>query len=182
MVLFECNLNAPLPVLKELQNATIERKNSQADINPNDLHRITTTWNEKTAKLLHEHRFRLGASLWLLKTDGKVAAYGWTVRERTVEPHFFPLGPADFHLFDFFVFPEYRGRRLNPTLVNHILTALVQEGASRAFIEAAEWNKAQLVSLSRTFFQKIGCARKFEILGKTIIIWSEKAQWDTTQE
>lgn len=173
MVLYECNLNAKdLSPLEPLANATLERKTMATELSPDDLNRITTAWNTELSKRLHAERFARGASLWLLKVDGKVAAYGWTISKETIEPHFFPLGPNDAHLFDFFVFPEYRGRRFNPLLVNHILARLALEDTSRAFIEAAEWNTAQLSSLGRTFFRKLGYARKWRILGRTVVVWS----------
>lgn len=173
MVLYECSLNAKdLSPLQPLTNATLERKNTATELSPDDLHRITTAWNTEQAKRLHAERFTRGASLWLLKVEGRVAAYGWTIKKETIEPHFFPLGQNDAHLFDFFVFPEYRGRRLNPLLVNHILARLALENTSRAFIEAAEWNTAQLSSLGRTFFRKLGYARKLRILGRTVVVWS----------
>jgi len=40
------------------------------------------------------------------------------------------------------------------------------------FIEAAEWNAPQLSSLRKTPFQKLGRARKFHALGKTVVIWA----------
>jgi ribosomal protein S18 acetylase RimI-like enzyme len=110
--------------------------------------------------------------LWLFKQDGEVAAYGWTLIGKTVVPHYFPLGPNDAHLFDFFVMPKFRGRGINPTLVRHILAQLAGEKRRRAFIEAAEWNTAQLTSLAKTPFQKMGSARKFRLLGKPIVLWS----------
>ena len=77
------------------------------------------------------------------------------------------------HLFDFHVFPQYRGRGINPFLVTHILESLARVGAGRAFIEAAEWNKAQLSSLTKTPFRRLGMARKLTIFRRTIVLWSD---------
>lgn len=174
MVLFECDLHAQnFSRPEDLADAVIERKNGPAEIDPKDLQQITNAWNPRQAARLHAERFARGASLWLLKLDGQVAAFGWTLRRDTMEPHYFPLSDGDAHLFDFFVFPAYRGRRLNPLLVNHILAGLAVEGLSRAFIEAAEWNTAQLSSLNRTCFRKLGLARKFRIFGRTVVVWSQ---------
>jgi GNAT superfamily N-acetyltransferase len=172
--LFECDLSAPQQAVpKESGNITIEQKNHPAELNEDDRRRIANAWNVELANRLHAERFSRGESLWLLKTDGKVAAYGWTIKHQTIEPHFYPLGTGDVHLFDFFVFPEFRGRRFNPFLVNHILGRLASEHAKRAFIEAAEWNTPQLTSLGRTSFRKLGCARKFRLFGKTIVVWQD---------
>jgi hypothetical protein len=82
------------------------------------------------------------------------------------------LGAHDVHLFDFHIFPRYRGRGMNPLLVGHILRSLTAEGLKRAFIEAAEWNQAQLSSLGKTPFRQFGRARKWTILRSTIVYWA----------
>jgi len=112
--------------------------------------------------------------MWLIDIEGKLAGYGCTLRGCTVEPHYFRLGPDDVHLFDFQVFPQYRGRGLNPLLVNYILRSVAFECRGRAFIEAAEWNRAQLASLRRTPFRRFGAARKFTLLGSTVVCWANK--------
>jgi ribosomal protein S18 acetylase RimI-like enzyme len=98
-----------------------------------------------------------------------------------MERHYFPLGPDDVHLFDFHVFPQYRGQGTNPLLVTRILQGLATEGASRALIEAAEWNQAQLSSLAKTPFRRLGLARKLTIFDRTIVCWAdnETALWGT---
>ena len=91
-----------------------------------------------------------------------------------MEPHFFPLADNDVHLFDFYVFPEFRGRRVNPMLVSHILASLRREACGRAYIEAAEWNLAQLRSLAKLPLRRLGAARKSCLLRRTIVIWSSQ--------
>ena len=61
---------------------------------------------------------------------------------------------------------------MNPLLVIHILRSLAREGGRRAFIEAAEWNEAQLSSLRKTPFQLMGWARKSTIFHRTIVCWA----------
>ena len=172
-VLFYCDLSALSSPTSEMPSRLkVERHRSQADIRPQDLQEITTFWNPDLARRNINHRFELGASLWLIRLEDELAGYGWTLRGLTVEPHYFPLGQNDVHLFDFHVFPRYRGRGLNPFLVNHILRSLSAECQGRAFIEAAEWNHAQLASLTRTPFHRLSSARKFTILGRTILCWA----------
>ena len=151
----------------------VERHRSQVDISPQDLQEITSFWSPDLARRNINHRFEpLGASLWLIRLEDKLAGYGWTLQGRTVEPHYFRLGEDDVHFFDFHVFPQYRGRGVNPLLVNHILRSLAAEYQGRAFIEAAEWNLAQLASLRRTPFHRLSSARKFTIFGHTIVCWA----------
>src|SRR5579863_3048060 len=78
---------APLP-----SNISVERKATATDLNAQDLIDVLSVWNPVLARRNMETRFSLGASLWLIKIDGQLAGYGWTLRGQTVEPHYFPLG------------------------------------------------------------------------------------------
>jgi hypothetical protein len=173
MVLFYCDLLGISSPAEDLpKSLKIEQHRSPTGLGPGDLEEMTSFWNPQLACRKIQERFALGASLWLIRCEDKLAGYGWTLRGRTVEPHYFLLGPDDVHLFDFHIFPEYRGRRLNPLLVTHILHNLAAEYEGRAFIEAAEWNLPQLSSLSKTPFRHLGSARKFTVFGQTIGWWA----------
>lgn len=172
MVLFYFDLGDEIPGLSAMPaHITLERKKSEHDISPGDLERFLSFWNPELAALQIKERFRQGASLWLLKVDGTIAGYGWTLRGTTMEPHYFPLGQNDEHLFDYYVAPSYRGRGLNPLLVNHILHRLAEGAGRRAFIEAGEWNVAQLASLKKTPFRQLGYASKSTAKGRTVVRW-----------
>src|SRR5437870_1855519 len=121
MVLFYCALNS-VTSFKTAQVGllTVERKETEEALDPADLGQILNFWNPTILERRIRERFQKGASLWLVKSDGKLAGYGWTFIGRTIEPHFFPLGKDDVHLFDFLVFPEFRGQGINPFLVCHI--------------------------------------------------------------
>ena len=174
MILFYCNLSGrnseqtPLPDF-----LTVERKRNENEVSPLDLEEIIKSWNSGIAHRSIKERFGQGASLWMIKSESKLAGYGWTLRGHTIERHYYPLGPDDVHLFDFYVFPGYRGRGLNPLLVTEILRTLSAERTERAFIEAAEWNHAQLASLRKTSFHRLGRASKFTILRRTIVFWDD---------
>ena len=171
MVLFYCDLSKPdlssMPLPSFLK---VERKKIAAELSAEDLKTMTNFWNPKLARRNIAERFEKGASLWLIRCDGNLAGYGWTLRGSTIEPHYFPLAQDDVHFFDFHVFPQYRGRGMNPFLVNQILRELVAEGPGRAFIEAAEWNQAQLSSLTRTPFRPLGFASKLTVFGRTLVL------------
>lgn len=158
MVLFYCDLPVTGP---SHAVGHLERKKNLDELSTGDLDRITSHWNPETMRGLIEQRFSAQAELWLLRWNGMVAAYGWTLKEKTIEPHFIPIQPGDVHLFDFFVFPEFRGRGLNPSFVSQLLVEAGREGMKRALIEAAAWNAPQLSSLAKTPFRRFGVARKF---------------------
>lgn len=174
LVLFCCDLadfQAAAP--DELTQGNVVRRRAESEMQAEEMLRIVHAGYPPVVRRRISERFARGASLWLFELEDKLVAYGWTLCGQTVESHFFPLGTNDVHLFDFFVFPEYRGRRINPSLVKCILMSLAREGKGRVFIEAAEWNTSQLRSLSRMPFQKLGCARKYHLFGRTVVVWSE---------
>ena len=183
VILFYCDLSTVSSQAAELPGSIkVERKRSEADLKPRDLEKITSLWNPKLARRNLRERFGLGASLWLIKSEDNLAGYGWTLQGHTVEPHFFELGQQDIHLFDFHVFPQYRGQGLNPLLVKQILRNLADGVEGRAFVEAAEWNQAQLTSLGRTPFHRLGSARKFTLFRHTMVFWGANETERTTQD
>jgi ribosomal protein S18 acetylase RimI-like enzyme len=173
-VLFYFDLASPAAPLPNLPSSVkVERKKCAAELSAADLQEITCFWNPKLVRRNINERFDLGASLWLIKSHDKLAGYGWTLKGRTIEPHFFSIGREDVHLFHFHVFPPFRGQGMNPFLVTYILGSLASEGAGRAFIEAAEWNQPQLSSLAKTPFLPLGMATKWTIFGHNFVVWGK---------
>lgn len=172
MVIFYCDLRPEaLPQVNLPECLKVERYRDEKDVGPQDLHAITSFWNPNLAQRRLDERFRLGASLWLIKFEEQLAGYGWTLRGRTVEPHYFPLAKHDVQFLDFHVFPKYRGRAIDWFLMTYILHELAVEGCARAFGEAAEWNQPSLASFGMTPFCRLGIAKKIAVHGN-IIVWS----------
>jgi ribosomal protein S18 acetylase RimI-like enzyme len=173
-VLFSCEL----PVQQAPENlpagVMVERKKNLADVSAEDFARIVSHCQPTARRHEIEERYIAGAEMWLARYDGVIAGYGWTLRGGTVAPHFFHLLPTDVHLFDFFVFPEFRGRRINPTLVWQILLEMGRAGADRAWIEVAAWNRAQLSSLEKTPFRRAGAGRKICVGSRAFTFWSQR--------
>jgi hypothetical protein len=174
MVLFYCDLSRQSTTSENIpRSLKLERLSSYAEISSQDLQDITSFWNPKQANRNIRERFNRGTSLWLVKSGDRLAGYGWTMRGGTMEPHYFPLAQNDAHLFDFHVFPQFRGQGINPLLVTHILSSLAGECSGRAYIEAAEWNEAQLSSLRKTPFCRLGMAKKLTMLHRTMVFWDK---------
>jgi ribosomal protein S18 acetylase RimI-like enzyme len=183
MVIFYCDLAMLAPAATEMPSRLkVVRHRTQADISLQDLQQITSFWNPDLARHNINRRFGLGASLWLIRFEDKLAGYGWTLQGRTVEPHYFPLGENDVQFLDFHVFPKYRGRALDWFLMTYILHQLAKDGRARAFGEAAEWNKASLSSFGMTPFRRLGFARKFTIFGRTTVWWDERETVEQAQK
>lgn len=175
MVVFYCDLNDRRLSEAHFPNkGKVQRLRVLEDLPPEQLRQMTEFWNPKLATRNINERFAKGANLWLVECEGRLAGYGWTLQGATVEPYYFPLAGSDVHFFDFHVFPQYRGRGLNPFLVCNILSALASQNGGRAFIEAAEWNAAQLASLEKTPFRRFGSVRSFNLFGHNYFSWSPK--------
>jgi Acetyltransferase (GNAT) family len=175
-VVFYCDLgNGSLSQANARKELRLERLRALADLLPRHLQVMTSIWNPKLASQRIRERFEKGASLWVLEFEGQLAAYGWTLEGSTVEPYYFPLAKVDIHLFDFHVIDRYRGRGLNPYLIGCILGELAMQHEGRAYIETAEWNEAQLLSLHKTPFRRLGLVRSFRLFRQTFVSWVEKA-------
>jgi GNAT superfamily N-acetyltransferase len=148
---------------------TVARITSQEEMDPEDWQRIVNLWKPELTRRKFSERSRKGAAVWLVRSEGKLAGYGWTIIGCTIKPHFVPFGSNDVHLFDFVIFPEYWGQGINPLFVTYILDQLAAESRTRTYIEAAEWNHSQLTSLGKTALHLLGVARKVSLFGRTFV-------------
>ena len=175
MVVFYCDLDErKLRQVSIPKALTIKRIRSLEGLNKEHLQEITSFWNPKLANRNIRERFEKGASLWLVEAEGRVAGYGWTLEGQTIAPYYFPMGADDVQLFDFYVFPKFRGRAIHWLLTCHILNTLASEGRARAFADTGEWNKAQLASFKITPFRLLGFVRTYKIFGQIFASWSAK--------
>ena len=173
-VLFYCDLATQTPSPRDLPSfLKVERVKSSADLSPEDMRGMVSVWNPKLVQQTMKERFDLGASLWMIKSRGKLAGYGWTLQGGTVEPHYFPLGHDDVQFIDFHVFPKFRGRAIDWFLMTQILHRLAAEGLGRAFGESGEWNQASIASFKMASFRRLGVAKKWTIFGRTFVRWSK---------
>jgi ribosomal protein S18 acetylase RimI-like enzyme len=174
---FDLSKNANVSLVQNWpEHLTVTRVSRQEEIETKDWEKIVNLWNPELSRRNFSKRFKEGATAWLIRSHGDLAGYGWTLTGRSIQPHFLPFGPNDVHLFDFLVFPEFRGQRMNPRLVSFILNGLIAENRSRAYIEVAEWNQAQLASLSHTDFHRLGVAHKTLFRGRTVVVWGSSSE------
>jgi ribosomal protein S18 acetylase RimI-like enzyme len=172
MIVFYCELDdqitAPAIVPSFLK---VEHLRSYVELNPQDLQEMSDFWNPKLARRNIRERFEKGASLWLIKSKGVLAGYSWTIRGRTIAAYYFPVAQDDVQLFDFYVFPKFRGRAILWFLVTDILQNLKSEGVSRVFGDVAEWNQPSLSFYKTTPFRCLGLARSFTVFGHGFTSW-----------
>jgi hypothetical protein len=183
MVVFYCDLDErrlrPVNIPKTF---VVERVVALAEVSAEHVQEMTSFWNPKLASRNIRERFEKGASLWLVKSEERLAGYGWTLQGRTIAQYYFPLGPDDVQLFDFYVFPRFRGRAIHWLLTSHILHRLAVEGRSRAFADTGEWNKAQLASFKMTPFRSLGFVRAYKVFGQMVTCWVAREPTDQQQK
>jgi ribosomal protein S18 acetylase RimI-like enzyme len=186
MVVYYCDLTKlPAKPVVIPESVRIERVRGEAEIVSEDREAITSFWNPELAQRNIRERFGNGATLWLIRSEEKLAGYGWTIQGRPISPYYFPILPGDVQFFDFLVFPKFRGRAIQWLLTTHILKLLKEEGASRAFADTHEWNEAQLASFKMTAFRPMGMVRTVTLFGQSFSGWSEAKttmQKETTPE
>jgi len=174
MVVFYCDLDErSLPPVNIPSSLSVERLGKQAEVNPQDLQEIISFWNPKIAAWKIKERFAKGSTLWLIKSDDRLAGYSWTIRGRAIAAYYFPMGPDDVQLFDFYVFPKFRGRAILWFLIAHILNRLGAEGAARIYGDVVEWNQASLSFYKMTPFRRLGVARSFTLFGRKFTCWAD---------
>jgi ribosomal protein S18 acetylase RimI-like enzyme len=172
MVVLYCDLDKRrLPPVNVPKAMRVERLQALAELSAEHLQAMTSFWNPKLANRNIRERFEKRASLWLVECEEQLAGYGWTLQGKTIAPYYFPLGQDDVQLFDFYVFPRFRGRAIHWLLTSHILHTLAAEGRSRAFADTGEWNQAQRASFTMTPFRFLGYVRTYNVFGQILNRW-----------
>ena len=156
------------------ENMQIISYKNMNEIEEGEMAALTGYFSEYIIKRQMEERFDMGAVLWLLKVDDRVAGMIWSIKAKTVRPYYFLLATNDVHLFDNEIFSDYRGRGLNIILIEYALSGLRSMGLVRAFIDTNLRNTAEIRSLAKTSFNDFGLARKIHFGGRDITIWSKK--------
>ncbi len=174
-IVFYCDLAMLSPTAANVPDSLkIERVHTEREFSAEDRNAITNFWNPTLSERNMRQRFERGASLWLIRSEDRLAGYSWTLRGQTIADYYFPMGIDDIQIFDFFVFPKYRGRAVLLVLIKYMLSVLRTEGAARAYGDVAEWNHASLSFYKMTPFKRLGVAQGFTLFGRTFTRWVEE--------
>lgn len=160
--------------LQNLQNITIESITKEKEIKKEDLNSLIEHIGEEIILTQLKERFAKLAVLWMIKVDGKLAGYVWSIGKSTYKcpcPYYFPLCDNDVFLFDGSVLPQYRGRNLYPLLLKHVLYGVKKMGFIRAICDAHEWNVSVIKSFSKAGLKKLGTVRKYSLMGHEFVLW-----------
>ena len=125
------------------------------------------------ASILVRERFNKGAVLWLLKKNGQLAGYNWTIINNHVTPTYFPHTETDAHSIGTEIFPDFRGCHLFRLFLEGRKVILKKEGSKRYYSETFLWNKRAIKANLKISLRKIGIATRFSIFSKNIVIWHD---------
>ena len=141
------------------EGVSIERYRCRKDISYQDWETFCSHFRESYLQSTMKERFDKGASLWIVKVGGLLAGYIWSTKGATVNPYFGLLRPDEVNFFDNMIFEKFRGRGINPLLVNFVLYENKKHNCVRAFIETLTTNTAEIRSLAKTNFRRYGLAK-----------------------
>jgi hypothetical protein len=120
-----------------------------------------------------DKRFEKGATLWLIKENGCLAGYEWTMAKDSLTHTFVPHVESDIHALDIELFKDFRGRGLYEIHVEYLRNIFKNEGFKRLYFETHLLNKRALRAIMKKEPRILGIARKFYLFGRNIVIWSE---------
>ncbi len=144
---------------------------------------VDTSSREETIRWLRENHYRFG---WMyipeevslaracghylvsVRLEGKIVGYIKIARERGYVLDYgaeLSLPPGDAFVYDTFVLPEYRGKRIASFLIGEAMAFLREEGFRRLWCHIPVWNAASISAFSRSGFRKIAHIRFAKILG-----------------
>jgi hypothetical protein len=151
---------------------TVERYDRENDIPENDKNRLEQL--KGGSKILHHFLdcfFQRGAIFWLAKLNGEIAGYHWSLVGGFDGGYGFPMTSKDAVLLSSEVFSEFRGKGVNPAMIQSILNHLKKTGLSRAIISCKVWNTANLRSIPKTPFKRLATFREIKLGKRHLIVW-----------
>lgn len=157
-------------------NIEIQRFNSIDEVDKKDYKSLIECGTDlmgSAGSILVRERFDKGFVLWLLKENGQLAGYRWTIVNNHVTPTYVPHTETDAHSIGIEIFSDFRGSHLFRLFDEGIKIALKKEGYKRFYSETFLYNKRAIKAILKTSSRKIGIATRFNIFGKNVIAWHD---------
>ena len=154
----------------------IERLYSLDQLDKRDYKTLTECGTDlmgSAGSIIIRERFDKCAVLWLLKENGQLAGYRWTIVNNHVTPTYFPHTEGDVHSIGAEIFPNFRGRNLLFLFQINSFIIMKNEGFKRFYAETYVWNKQAVRAFLKTNLRKVGIATRFSFFGKNVVIWHD---------
>ncbi len=111
----------------------------------------------------YEERLRRGQRCFVVEADGQPVAVSWLALKEADVPALgqtLALAPGDAYVFDTFVDPASRGRRVRPLLYNHLLEVARNAGVRRLCCLVAPYNRRIRRSCERSGYTESGAVTR----------------------
>jgi CelD/BcsL family acetyltransferase involved in cellulose biosynthesis/GNAT superfamily N-acetyltransferase len=137
----------------EFRENTITDLLAHGDLAP-DVYRILTEKAHESQRAIAE-----GRTLHTVLVGGRLAGWGtsyWPSEPAPLDETpgaMLEMETGSVSLYDFYTLPEFRGRKLYPALLTHILQLRFGEGAARAYIAVVASNRASRNAIERVGFK-----------------------------
>lgn len=105
-----------------------------------------------------QRRFAAGKHCYVVRVAEEIAAYGWVTFDEEVIGELrlrLRMGPGEAYIWDCATLPAYRGQRLYPSLLSHILRELRAAGLRLVWIGANTENVASQKGFVLAGFQPV---------------------------
>lgn len=148
----------------------VERK-SREEMSEQEVETLCSQLGRKAILKHLKERFEMGSSLWLAYVGNQLAGMIWSEVGSTMNPYYLLLAPKDVHLYDNYVFEHFRGKGINPILVETVIWLLKKQEFWRVYGETKWRNVSERRSLSKTSFAILGTASTRWFLKKMLVVW-----------
>jgi len=155
-----------------------ERYGARSAVGPNIISKLQTTRGPELVREL-DKLFASGCELWLGWIEGEIAGICWSRGHKNRTDYFVPLGESDATILSCFVFPQYRGRGIYPTMLETIVRTLMDnDQVSNVYIDSKSWNVPSIRGIEKAGFDFIGRAIRMVLWGR---VWILRNRCRTTE-
>lgn len=128
---------------------------SQLSEMPNqDINQVHQLLGEKKAEQLLR-MFQQGSVLWLIKKDGEVIGYWWSIRGERLQQWYIPLSEDDVVFYSAMIMHEWRGYSISPAVLIQIIRERMPE-ESAIYLDVETWNESAIKAWLKAGFIQIG--------------------------
>ncbi len=149
-----------------------ERYGARSTVGPNIISKLQMTRGPELIREL-DKLFARGCDLWLGWIEGEIAGICWSRGCKNRTDYFVALDEDDATILSCFVFPQYRGRGIYPTMLETIVRTLRDHNqVSNVYIDCKSWNVPSIRGIQKAGFALIGSAVRMILCGRVWILWN----------
>ncbi len=150
----------------------VDRYSSKTDVDEGIFNELRAIRGEEMVREV-DKLFSKGCELWIGRLEGKLAGICWSRRGKKRSDYFVPLGESDATILSCFVFPDFRGRKIYPTMLETMVNVMLsQDQTGNVYIDCKSWNTASIRGIQKAGFISIGKAVRMVLFNRVWILWN----------